>query len=189
MTRFINILLVGLFGSYFYLEYQEPNAADAAQTETTALETAPNDAEKPVRVALATGDGTSMSDADPATDMVTAPENPALTSAELAAIIARTDASRRMATAPRVQDPEVPLSTVIVEEAPAPAPSPAVFTVTGTVVNARSGPGTAFGVVTRLRRGAQLFGTGDSEGSWARVIVSETGEEVWMHTGFIAESG
>lgn len=192
MARFFNLFLVGLFATYFYLEYQKPNVADAAQPAPQAplaLDTAPeSDTEDPVRVALAAATDASRTDAAPATNLVAEPVNPVLEPSELAAIADRLAASRRMAAPMVTPEPEPEVAAVAVEE-PAPAPSPVIFTVTGSVVNARSGPGTGFEVVTRLRRGAQLFATGESEGVWAKFVVSDTGQEVWMHTGFIAQSG
>ncbi|MBR9865323.1 MAG: SH3 domain-containing protein [Rhodobacteraceae bacterium] len=62
-----------------------------------------------------------------------------------------------------------------------------LWSVSGNVVNARSGPGTGNAVLDQLKRGAIVEDTGESDGNWSRVIVQDSGLEVWMHRDFLAE--
>ena len=79
------------------------------------------------------------------------------------------------------------------EPAAAPEPTPApvaatpaertTATVVGTVVNLRTGPGTAHGTDGQARAGDRLRITGrNADGSWLRVMHPvATGEHVWIH--------
>lgn len=100
-----------------------------------------------------------------------------LTRNELAAIQARFLAKRLTA------------STVIVEVEPARIPklddATEYLQVSGKLVNARAEPTTSSAVLAKLRRGTKVEPTGLSDGNWAQVIVSDTGQSVWMHTNFL----
>ncbi|PLS19992.1 SH3 domain-containing protein [Neptunicoccus cionae] len=87
--------------------------------------------------------------------------------------------------APQTEDSavETPVTTEQVAE-PAPAK---LWSVSGNVVNARSGPGTGNAVLDQLKRGAIVEDTGEREGNWSRVIVQDSGLEVWMHRDFLSE--
>ena len=52
--------------------------------------------------------------------------------------------------------------------------------VAGTRVNMRSGPGTEFGVVTTLSRGADVEVFEVNASGWARLRNVATGQEGWM---------
>lgn len=68
-------------------------------------------------------------------------------------------------------------------EAEAASPDRVVVTVTGTVVNLRTGPGTEHAINGRVRAGDQLRVTGRNvAGDWLQVVnPSATGEWVWIH--------
>lgn len=57
--------------------------------------------------------------------------------------------------------------------------------VAGNVVNARAEPTTSSSVLAKLRRGTEVLPTNQSDGVGAQVIVSETGQSVWMHFKFL----
>lgn len=183
MTRFLNVLLVALFGTYFYLEYREPNAADAAPVELAEADT-------PDTVARTEDEATSPEE-DPVRTASVAPTTQTDATAEpiLVDPINSQEIRERVAARDLMALPPIEQLTVADDPEPAPAAAPQILRVTGSVVNARSGPGTGFDVVTRLRRGQELFATGDTDGVWAKAVVVETGEEVWMHTKFLAEAG
>lgn len=65
------------------------------------------------------------------------------------------------------------------------APRENRMVVAGTVVNARSEPTTSSAVLAKLRRGTEVLPTGQSNGEWAQVIVSTSGQAVWMHSDFL----
>ena len=87
--------------------------------------------------------------------------------------------------APQTEDAA---AEVVVETEQAAEPAPVkLWSVSGNVVNARSGPGTGNAVLDQLKRGAIVEDTGESDGNWSRVIVQDSGLEVWMHRDFLAE--
>ncbi len=71
------------------------------------------------------------------------------------------------------------------ETPPAPEPEPSLpaVTVTGTVVNLRTGPGTEHGIDGQVRASDQLHVTGrNADGSWLQVMHPViTGELVWIY--------
>ena len=190
MTRFLNFLLVGLFGTYFYLEYRESNAVDASPGQATLVAKAVVDADAaplraetgadPVKVALVqTPDTVVASDAEPVIAEGPVPE--VLSDAEIRK-------AKDLFAAQRLTALPVEVA-VVAEPEPQPTAAPTVLEVTGSVVNARSGPGTGYDVLTRLTRGTSLYATDETDGSWVKVMVAETGQEVWMHSGFLGEAG
>lgn len=186
MTRLLNFVLVALFASYFYLEYREPNAAGAVQVDATQVAKAETSADTDALIASEQpAEAVKLAHAGAAatqTDAVAAPPEVVVVNAEeLQSVRSYVSARELMA---------LPLEETVAEVSePEPAVAPVIFRVTGSLVNARSGPGTSFDVLTKLRRGQELYATGDVEGDWAKAVVAETGEEVWMHTGFLAEAG
>ena len=64
-----------------------------------------------------------------------------------------------------------------------PEPSPPAVTVTGSVVNLRTGPGTDHATAGQVRAGDQLHVTGrNADGSWLQVAhPAATGELVWIY--------
>jgi uncharacterized protein YgiM (DUF1202 family) len=60
--------------------------------------------------------------------------------------------------------------------------------VSGRLVNARSGPATSHEVLAKLERGTIVEGAGETDGSWVKVIVQDSGETVWIHGNFLTEN-
>lgn len=199
MTRFLNIVIVCMMATYFYLEYQKPNAAGAAQTdpligaaelatqEETVAKAEAGANETLVVIAPKQQNKSAQELVDDVTEMsvlepVQEPEETAVQeptqAVETTAIVEKTVTTAILddlaEVEPQVEPQEVPQ---------------VIFRVTGSVVNARSGPGTQYQVLTRLRRGQELVATGETDGTWAKAVVSDTGEEVWMHTSFLDEVG
>lgn len=80
---------------------------------------------------------------------------------------------------------EAALNLTLTEEtAAAPEPEPDVSVdirkVTGNLVNMRDGPGTSFGKVGKLRKGAEVAVLYDGGEGWLEVEVIETGATGWM---------
>ncbi|MEM7439962.1 MAG: SH3 domain-containing protein [Pseudomonadota bacterium] len=229
MTRFLNFLIVALFGTYFYLEYQEPNSAGASQTaasielaeaegsdtpaqdEVIATVEAASDAtdepvEKPASVLIISPTKTASKlapttqpdetdEVQPTKVAAVQPQksdgqaSPTNTDTDVASAIA---AALEEVTQTEELAPEPVAEDEVAVADPTPETLPAtlkVYRVNGNVVNARAGPGTNFEVLVRLQRGTELLGTGETEGVWAKAVVTDTGEEVWMHTGFLDEVG
>ena len=58
--------------------------------------------------------------------------------------------------------------------------------VTGSVVNARSGPGTNYQVLAQLPRGTKVQAAARQEGSWVELEVANLGQTVWMHGKYLS---
>lgn len=63
-----------------------------------------------------------------------------------------------------------------------------IRSVTGTLVNVRSGPGTEFPVVNQLERGARIEVIGDNGSGWVELRPVEGGPSGWM-ADFLLSSG
>lgn len=81
-----------------------------------------------------------------------------------------------------------PMVAVEPEPAPAPAvPDRVVATVTGTVVNLRTGPGTDHAIDGQVRAGDRLRATGrNTDGSWLQVVDPRNPEDrLWIYSPLI----
>lgn len=86
-----------------------------------------------------------------------------------------------------------PEQQVLAAAEPEPAPDPvpdlvpaAYLYVTGTKVNLRGGPSTAFGVLAALTRGTRVEDLGDASDGWRAVRLAETGETGYMAGRFLS---
>ena len=168
MSRIFNFALLFLLAGIYYVQTDGFGAANATVDRTA----------EPVVTQVALVDVPKI--VVPVKAVVAAvPVDPnLLTADELAAIQSHFLAKRLTA------------STVIVEVKTAAAPKLVDTTeylqVSGRLVNVRAEPTTSSAVLAKLRRGTKVEPTGVSDGNWAQVIVSDTGQSVWMHSNFLA---
>lgn len=58
--------------------------------------------------------------------------------------------------------------------------------VTGSIVNARSGPGTTFPVLAKLKYGTKVHKV-LSEGEWVKIELSSSSFNLWMHGNYLSK--
>lgn len=92
--------------------------------------------------------------------------------------------STSASTLAAAQKPAVETSTP--EATPTPEPTPMLY-VTGSRVNVRGGPSTAFGVINALGYGSKVEDLGDASDGWREVRIVETGERGFMAGRFLAD--
>ncbi len=92
--------------------------------------------------------------------------------------------STSASTLAAAQKPAVETSTP--EATPTPEPTPILY-VTGSRVNVRGGPSTAFGVINALGYGSKVEDLGDASDGWREVRIVETGERGFMAGRFLAD--
>lgn len=98
------------------------------------------------------------------------------------------------AVAPLVTRPAVQESPETVEVATAepqpvatPDPAPALYVVTGSRVNVRSGPGTNHGIISSVRRGDEVEILSPDGQSWAEIRITTSGKTGFMARRFISD--
>jgi len=97
-----------------------------------------------------------------------------------------TPPSTSASTLAAAQKPAVETATPTPEAAPLPEPAPVLY-VTGSRVNVRGGPSTAFGVINALGYGSKVEDLGDASDGWREVRILETGERGFMAGRFLAD--
>lgn len=66
------------------------------------------------------------------------------------------------------------------------APEPDYLYVTGSRVNVRGGPSTAYGVISSLSLGTQVEDMGDAGDGWRQIVLTGTGERGFMAGRFLS---
>lgn len=66
------------------------------------------------------------------------------------------------------------------------APEPDYLYVTGSRVNVRGGPSTAYGVISSLSLGTQVEDMGDAGDGWRQIVLTDTGERGFMAGRFLS---
>jgi hypothetical protein len=65
-------------------------------------------------------------------------------------------------------------------------PEPDYLYVSGSRVNVRGGPSTAYGVISSLSLGAQVEDMGDAGDGWRQIVLTDTGERGFMAGRFLS---
>ncbi|MAM63766.1 SH3 domain-containing protein [Maritimibacter sp. UBA3975] len=71
-------------------------------------------------------------------------------------------------------------------EKPAAEPEADYLYVTGSRVNVRGGPSTAYGVISSLGQGTRVEDIGDAGNGWRQVVLTDTGERGFMAGRFLS---
>lgn len=76
-------------------------------------------------------------------------------------------------------------NTTATEPAPPPEPEPDLLYVSGSRVNVRGGPSTAYGVIASLSYGTAVEDLGDASRGWRAIKLIDTGERGYMAGRFL----